>query len=82
MGRLTLRKFYLLLAEWWEQQRREDSRVYQMLSPYLPKDDPPTLADLFFSYRTANRLKTQPSSPMDAHDNFRAVAAAMGAVTG
>jgi hypothetical protein len=41
VGRLTLRKFYLLLAEWYAQQRLIDSRFYKLICSHLTKAPDP-----------------------------------------
>lgn len=37
VGRLTLRKWYLLLAEWYTQQRLIDSRWYKLICCHCAK---------------------------------------------
>ena len=45
VGRLTLRQFYLLLAEWYQEQARQDRRFYLlMLGQYK---EPPDVNAIF-----------------------------------
>jgi hypothetical protein len=48
MGRLTLRQFFLLLGEYYTQQRLEDGRVYRLLCVW--SKDQPRLEVMFPSF--------------------------------
>ena len=51
--RLTLRKFYLLLGEFYDAQRTLDSRTFKMLAVHLR--EPPDPGDLFPSLRVSKK---------------------------
>lgn len=71
---MTVRKFFLLLAEWQDGQRAVDARVYRLLAVHMK--EPPEPGDLFPLLRA--RAEPEPEDGAGDETIFQQVAASLG----
>jgi hypothetical protein len=74
MGRLTLRKFYLLLAEYYEQERLMTDRFYKLICCHLKE---PVAAETLFPLMRREDPADPDGDEVDDETNFRAVTASL-----
>jgi len=65
MGRLTLRKLYLLLAEYYMQMRLEDIRFYKLICCHFSKENTPPAEKIFSSLQE----EEAPPEDIDVRDD-------------
>ena len=76
IGRLTLRKFYLLLAEWYAAERLRDARAYKLLCAHLAKAPEP--GEVFPLLKSCSaEPDDEDEDEIDDDASFRQVAAAL-----
>lgn len=72
---MTLRKFYLLLAEWYVEQRINDARTYKLLCAQLTSAPDP--GAIFPLLKNTNDSSDDDEEDVDDDISFQQVAAAL-----